>query len=208
MNAPISNSRRLHRRSARCCSPSSAQRKKFASAGSMSVCPVGPAASTAFRQRRFDLLGLVEHDDRILRKIENRVGRVAAPAEPRTPSRGNASPGLATPSYSASPRSREAAARDFGYSASGSTIASFTFSTDRCVSTSNRRMESISSPKNSTRTGWFDSAGKTSRIPPRTEYSPVISTGSRRSYPIDSRCAVSMSSGISSPVRSVTASCR
>ena len=37
------------------------------------------------------------------------------------------------------------------------------------------------SPKNSIRSGLAFSAGKTSRIPPRIEYSPTISTGSRRS---------------------------
>ena len=60
-------------------------------------------------------------------------------------------------------------------------VHSSTFSTDRCDSTSKRRMDSTWSPNRSMRTGFCDSGENTSRIPPRTEYSPTISTGSRRS---------------------------
>src|ERR1019366_9573032 len=51
------------------------------------------------------------------------------------------------------------------------------------------------------RTGFCDSGEKTSRIPPRTEYSPTISTGSRRWYPMLSRWETTSSSGSSSPAR-------
>src|SRR5437660_1185605 len=44
---------------------------------------------------------------------------------------------------------------------------------------SKRRMDSIRSPNSSMRIGLEASAGKISKIPPRSEYSPTISTGSR-----------------------------
>ena len=68
---------------------------------------------------------------------------------------------------------------------------------------SNLRIDSISSPKNSTRTGCACSGENTSRIPPRIEYSPTISTGSLRSYPTLSRCAAKSSRGTSSLMRRV-----
>ena len=46
----------------------------------------------------------------------------------------------------------------------------------RWLETSNRRIDSISSPKNSTRTGSYQSGAKMSTMPPRTENSPGNST--------------------------------
>ena len=46
-------------------------------------------------------------------------------------------------------------------------------SSERCDSTSKGRIDSISSPKNSMRTGSVASVGKTSRMPPRTLNSPA-----------------------------------
>ena len=77
--------------------------------------------------------------------------------------------------------SSASSSRDFWYSVSGSSVQSSTFRTERCDSTSKRRMDSTWSPNRSMRTGFGDSGEKTSRMPPRTEYSPTISTGSRRS---------------------------
>jgi hypothetical protein len=67
-----------------------------------------------------------------------------------------------------------------GCSSSGRISASGTFTIDRWVSTSKRRMDSISSPKNSMRSGLALSAPNTSRIPPRIENSPTAPTGSSR----------------------------
>ena len=64
-------------------------------------------------------------------------------------------------------------------------------------------MDSISSPKNSTRTGSGSSGGKTSRMPPRRLHSPATSTTSTRSIPLPTSQAVSSSIGEVSPTFSV-----
>jgi hypothetical protein len=98
--------------------------------------------------------------------------------------------------------------RDFWYSVSGSSVQSSILSTDRCDSTSNRRIDSTWSPNRSMRTGFVASGEKTSRIPPRSEYSPTISTGSRRSYPMLCRWRITSSRGKSSPTFNLRASWR
>jgi len=65
-----------------------------------------------------------------------------------------------------------------GVSVSGSSSASSTGFDDRWLAGSNFRIDSISSPKNSTRTGRSDSGEYTSRMPPRAAYCPGISTTS------------------------------
>ena len=95
------------------------------------------------------------------------------------PGNSSSSPGAA--SRPASSRSLANSSRDLGHSAMGSSVHCSTFNTERCDSASNNRIDSTRSPRNSTRTGRGDSGEKTSRMPPRTEYSPTISTGSLRS---------------------------
>ena len=63
-------------------------------------------------------------------------------------------------------------------------------SSERWDSTSNGRIDSTSSPKNSMRTGSVASVGKTSRMPPRTLNSPGTSTTSARAIPRSSSQAV------------------
>jgi hypothetical protein len=67
-----------------------------------------------------------------------------------------------------------------GVSVSGSSRASSSGAAERCVSGSNFRIDSISSPKNSNRTGRSASGEYTSRIPPRRVNCPGISTMSMR----------------------------
>jgi hypothetical protein len=50
----------------------------------------------------------------------------------------------------------------------------------RWVSASKARIDSRESPKKSNRTGWSSPAGKRSRIPPRTAYSPGSRTVEER----------------------------
>ena len=57
----------------------------------------------------------------------------------------------------------------------------------------NARICSISSPKNSTRSGSRPVVAKTSTSPPRTANCPRSSTRSTRSYPADASCAASTS---------------
>ena len=73
--------------------------------------------------------------------------------------------------------------RGTGYSLSGSRLAWSTLRSDFCVSGSNSRIDSTWSPNISIRTGLAASGEKTSRIPPRTENCPTMSTGSWRRYP-------------------------
>ena len=68
-------------------------------------------------------------------------------------------------------------------------------SSERWDSTSKGRIDSISSPKNSMRTGSVASVGKTSRIPPLELNSPGTSTTSARDMPRSSIQAVKASSG-------------
>jgi len=65
-----------------------------------------------------------------------------------------------------------------GVSVSGSSSASSTGFEERWLAGSNFRIDSISSPKNSMRTGRSASGEYTSRIPPRAAYCPGISTTS------------------------------
>ena len=51
---------------------------------------------------------------------------------------------------------------------------------DRCDLIENSRRDSISSPKNSRRTGFSELGGNTSTIPPRVENEPTLVTGSSR----------------------------
>ena len=74
-------------------------------------------------------------------------------------------------------------------------VTEFQRSSERWDSTSNGRIDSISSPKNSMRTGSVASVGKTSRIPPRTLNSPGTSTTSARDMPRSSSQAVSVFDG-------------
>ena len=78
-------------------------------------------------------------------------------------------------------------------------------SSERCDSTSNGRIDSISSPKNSMRTGSVASVGKTSRIPPRELNSPGTSTTSARDMPRSSIQAVKTSTGTTWPTATVRA---
>ena len=74
-------------------------------------------------------------------------------------------------------------------------VTEFQRSSERCDSTSKGRIDSISSPKNSMRTGSVESVGKTSRMPPRTLNSPGTSTTSARDIPRSSSQAVRSSMG-------------
>ncbi len=74
-------------------------------------------------------------------------------------------------------------------------ITEFQRSSERCDSTSKGRIDSISSPKNSMRTGSVESVGKTSRMPPRTLNSPGTSTTSARDMPRSSSQAVELFDG-------------
>ena len=67
-----------------------------------------------------------------------------------------------------------------GVSVSGSSVIASTGDALRCVSGSNRRMLSISSPKKSMRTGRSISGPYTSTMPPRSVTCPGISTTSTR----------------------------
>ena len=68
-------------------------------------------------------------------------------------------------------------------SAAGSSSASRRFSTRRWVAASNMPRESISSSKNSQRTGCSMPGENTSRMPPRRANCPGPSTWSQRVYP-------------------------
>ena len=82
-------------------------------------------------------------------------------------------------------------------------VTEFQRSSERWDSTSNGRIDSTSSPKNSMRTGSVESVGKTSRMPPRTLNSPGTSTTSARDMPRSSSQAVSSSTGTASPTATV-----
>ncbi len=64
----------------------------------------------------------------------------------------------------------------------GSSTEVISSSSERWSATANGRIWSTSSPKNSTRTGWSETGGKTSRMPPRTANSPRRVTMSTREY--------------------------
>ncbi len=86
-------------------------------------------------------------------------------------------------------------------------VTEFQRSSERCDSTSKGRIDSISSPKNSMRTGSVESVGKTSRMPPRTLNSPGTSTTSARDIPRSSSQAVRFSTGTDSPTTTVRDIC-
>lgn len=67
-------------------------------------------------------------------------------------------------------------------------------------STSNSRMDSISSSKNSRRTGWEDWRGKTSRMPPRRDHCPREMTCGTPSNPASPNCRIKSSGACVSPV--------
>ena len=140
-----------------------------------------PGVPRSCSAARAQLLRLVPHARRACPSAPTSV-----PSRGRTSGARSSQPGKvssasgARPPRPASSRSLASSPGDFGYSISGSSVQSSTLSTERWVSTSNRRIDSTWSPKNSMRTGLGDSGEKTSRMPPRTEYSPTISTGSRR----------------------------
>ena len=126
-----------------------------------------PAASKAFRRRR-NLLGFIQHDQRVLDQPRSMRRAEAHQRNQELPA-GKRIAGTWHVHLSAISRNTW---RDFGYSSSGSSVASATFIMLRCVSTSKRRIDSIRSPNSSIRTGFDASAGKMSRMPPRSEYSP------------------------------------
>ncbi len=78
----------------------------------------------------------------------------------------------------------------------------FTSSIVRCVSASNRRIESISSPNSSMRSGSRASGGNTSTMPPWTANSPGTSTALVRSNPRATSHCSSSSRFSDSPTRS------
>ena len=88
----------------------------------------------------------------------------------------SAAPGTA--STRAAARSRTASVRTSSRQAVAVTAPSV--SMVRWSATAKEETSSISSPKKSTRTGLGSEGGKTSRMPPRTAYSPRDSTMSTR----------------------------
>ena len=74
-----------------------------------------------------------------------------------------------------------------------------TFRKETWVSTSNSRMDSISSSKNSRRTGLADWRGKTSRMPPRRDHCPREMTCGTPSNPAPVNSFSSSSGGRVSP---------
>ena len=88
---------------------------------------------------------------------------------------------MASPVARASTLSRSASSRKI--SSHGVIATASSGEVERCDCRSNARIDSTSSPKNSTRTGVSAVAGHTSRIPPRTAYSPAALTTSTRAYP-------------------------
>ncbi len=135
--------------------------KKFAAASS-AASAAGRGASTGARPR---------HGSAPARRERRRRRRARSSSD--------CSRGSSSAAANSQPGNSAPCARLLGQAAE--CCASEIFITERCDSTSKRRMDSISSPKNSMRSGRAFSAGNTSRMPPRMEYSPTISTGSRRS---------------------------
>ena len=74
---------------------------------------------------------------------------------------------------------------------------------DRCVAASYRRIDSMMSPMNSSRTGCVSNAGKKSTTPPRTQNSPCSSTGSPGENPALARRSPRSCGAISIPVLTV-----
>ena len=79
-------------------------------------------------------------------------------------------------------------------------LTDFRCSSERCVFRSKVRMESTSVSNNSIRYGLSLSGVNTSRIPPRTLYSPLPSTMETRSYPCNVSFSRILSRSISSPL--------
>ena len=75
-----------------------------------------------------------------------------------------------------------------------------TFRKEIWESTSNSRMDSISSSKNSRRTGWEDWSGKMSRMPPRRDHCPREMTCGTPSKPASVNSLINSSGACVSPV--------
>ena len=86
-------------------------------------------------------------------------------------------------------------------SAAGRISASLMFWMRRWVSGSKKPMASISSPKNSTRTGFWWAGEKKSRMPPRRANWPTPSTCWHRAYPAAVRVSVRSFRSWASPMR-------
>ena len=107
-------------------------------------------------------------------------------------------------SFSPRPASPPSALRG-STSAAGSSRAVSTLAVRRWVPGSKVPMESISSSKNSHRTGWSIRGENTSRMPPRRANCPTPSTCSHRVYPAESRASASAFRSARPPTVSVTA---
>ncbi len=86
----------------------------------------------------------------------------------------------------------------------GGAVTDSTASSERWSMTPKVRMSVISSPKNSTRTGWSAVGGNTSSNPPRTAISPRFSTMSTRVYASDTSCSTTEERSTSSPTVNLT----
>ena len=86
----------------------------------------------------------------------------------------------------------------------GRTLTAPEASSERWVSTSNQRSDSMVSPKSSTRNGFAVLGGKRSRIPPRNASSPGSPTRSVRTKPFSTRRSSSARMSSSSPSASRT----
>ena len=84
-------------------------------------------------------------------------------------------------------------------SRNGKMLARSILRSERCVMTSKARIDSTSSPKNSTRIGSSAPNGYTSRIPPRMLNCPTLSTICSRSKPAPTRVAATSSISATPP---------